>query len=362
MACGGLELNVLRIGEWLQSAGYPIVIFGEENSEVARRAAMAGLPFQHIFSKLKLLRPFAFLRLKLLVRRLKLRILVINTTRDITRAVMAKVLGGNRLKLLYLQHMQIGVDKKDLYHTWQYLHLDAWISPLPFLSRQVSTKTRMPRARVHEIPFGINLESFIEEKPEKAAARDLLGLPQNSIVAGVIGRLDPQKNQALLLHAAAPIIHAGVDLQILIVGTDTLDDDMQYGRELRELVLRLGISASVHFRPFRDDINMAYAALDIFTLTSQSESFGMVTIEAMAAGLPVIATRSGGTPELVDELSTGFLVDPADPTELETALRLLVEVPELRNNFGRAGRRKVIEKYSHLTQISDLGDVVKKIA
>jgi hypothetical protein len=79
------------------------------------------------------------------------------------------------------------------------------------------------------------------------------------------------------------------------VGANTLDNTDDYEAELHALADELGIANAVYFRPFQQDVRHAYAALDIFILASQAETFGMVTVEAMAAGLPVIATRSGGT-------------------------------------------------------------------
>lgn len=117
----------------------------------------------------------------------------------------------------------------------------------------------------------------------------------------------------------------------------------------------------MHFLPFRKDVNTAYAALDIFVLTSQAETYGMVTIEAMAAGLPVIATRSGGTPEVVRDKHAGLLFEPNNVNDLTATLRLLLDFPELRKRFGRKGRQDAIERFSHLIQVSQLTELIEKL-
>jgi D-inositol-3-phosphate glycosyltransferase len=140
----------------------------------------------------------------------------------------------------------------------------------------------------------------------------------------------------------------------LIVGANTLDNRSDYQRELEALCDELQIADSVYFRPFMQDPASAFAALDMFVLTSEKETYGMVTIEAMAAGLPVIATRSGGTPELVDDGQTGILFEPHCDEQLRAALRTLIVNSSLREQYGSAGRKKARARFSHRQQIAGM--------
>lgn len=353
-AWGGLELNVLRLARWLRAAGRDVLLIGKAETRLAEEAKKHGVDFHAIrpgsryfdYASVKSMRDVAEAQ--------GVGALIVNTNADLFRAVLTKILMHSRLKLAYVQHMQIGHAKRDLYHTWLYKKLDVWISPLPGLGRQVLQLTRLRPDKLRVVPLGIELENFTPRRMNAQTARHELNLPQDAIIAGVIGRLDPQKNQAMLLRAAAQLIHEGLPLKLLIVGANTLDNRSDYQRELEALCDELQITDAVHFRPFMQDPAGAFAALDMFVLTSEKETYGMVTIEAMAAGLPVIATRSGGTPELVDDGQTGILFEPHSDDQLRAALRTLVKNAHLRRQYGNAGRKKAMARFSHRQQIAGM--------
>lgn len=351
-AWGGLELNVLRLAQWLKAAGKEVLLIGKAETPLATEAQKNGVDFHAIRPTSRYFDYSSVKTMRTLAEAQGVGALIVNTNADLFRAVLTKIFTHTPLKLAYLQHMQIGHAKRDLYHTWLYKKLDAWISPLSGLAKQVLQLTRMAPEKLHVVPFGIELQQFKRHMPDKLKARHALRLPQDAIIAGIIGRLDPQKNQAMLLRAAAQLIHEALPLKILIVGANTLDNKTDYQRELETLCEELQITDSVYFRPFMQDPGVAYAALDIFVLTSEKETYGMVTIEAMAAGLPVLATRSGGTPELVDDGQTGILFEPHNDEGLRTSLRVLVQNAELRQVLGNAGRNKATLRFSHDQQIA----------
>lgn len=326
-AWGGLEINVLRMARWLSETDRDVVLIGREATPLASHARKTGLDFLAIAPASRYFDFGAVRQMQSLAERRGVKALIVNTNKDLFRAVLTKLFSRNSLKLAYVQHMQLGVEKRDLYHTWLYRKLDAWITPLAAFSKR-------------------------EQPP--AHARETLGLPHDGVLFGVIGRLDPQKNQALLIRAAAPLIRAGMKIKLVIVGENTLDAQRNYSHELRALCSELGVGDSVYFLPFMEDPKTAYAALDAFVLTSDCETYGMVTIEAMAAGLPVIATRSGGTPELVDDGQTGILFEPGNDQGLKTAIGVLLQNPDLRRRMGAAGRRKAFARFSHEAQISGM--------
>jgi|JI10StandDraft_1071094.scaffolds.fasta_scaffold32763_6 D-inositol-3-phosphate glycosyltransferase len=351
-AWGGLELNVLRLARWLKAAGKEVLLIGKAETPLAVEAERNGVDFHAIRPTSRYFDYASVKKMRALAEAQGVGALIVNTNADLFRAVMTKVFTHTPLKVAYLQHMQIGQAKRDLYHTWLYKKLDAWISPLAGLAKQVLQLTRLAPEKMHVVPLGIELRQFERHTTDRSEARRALGLPQDTLIAGIVGRLDPQKNQAMLLRAAAQLIHEGLPLKILIVGANTLDNKSDYQRELEILCAELQISESVFFRPFMQDPGLAYAALDVFVLTSEKETYGMVTIEAMAAGLPVLATRSGGTPELVDDGQTGILFDPQNDEGLRTSLRLLIQDGELRARLGRAGQQKAALRFSHEQQIA----------
>ncbi|NOZ72909.1 MAG: glycosyltransferase family 4 protein, partial [Chloroflexi bacterium] len=122
---------------------------------------------------------------------------------------------------------------------------------------------------------------------------------------------------------------------------------------LQSLAQELGIASHLIWAGYRRDMPQILAALDIVVVPStRPEPFGMVVIEAMASGRPVIATRHGGPRETIKEGETGYLVSPQHPSEMRTALVRLATQPPLRQQLGAAGRQRVIQQFSYPRHIA----------
>lgn len=159
-------------------------------------------------------------------------------------------------------------------------------------------------------------------------------------VVGTACRLEPVKGIRDLIEAIALLVEAHPALRLEIAGTGTLREALEGDAR------RLGIADRVRFLGWRDDLPSVMATWKIFVLPSLDEGFGVAALEAMAAGLPVIATAVGGLRELVEDGRTGFLVPSKSPRELAARLRQLFENPELREAMGAAGRQRAGEQFS----------------
>jgi glycosyltransferase involved in cell wall biosynthesis len=261
-------------------------------------------------------------------------------------ASLAKLGVGTGLKLVYMQHMHIGVDKKDLYHTWLYDNLDAWVVPLEILRKRLISKTNYDQSKIAVIPFGIEMERFTTALPSKPEARRNLELPEDAFIVGMVGRLEPEKCQETLVRAGALLSREDRPVQVLIVGNETMHEQSGYLAYLKRLTEELGTAEWVHFRPATTDVEGVYAALDIFALTSKSETYGMVTIEALASGLPVIGTRHGGTREIIRDGINGILIEREDPNALAAAIRTLMDSPDLASKLAQQSREDAVARYS----------------
>lgn len=159
-------------------------------------------------------------------------------------------------------------------------------------------------------------------------------------VVGSMGRLVPQKAMHVLLDAAPALLRANPDTRVLIVGDGPLR------RALEEQARRLGIAEAVTFTGYEEDVASAYAAMDVFVLPSRDEGFGLVFLEAMAMGVPVVGTRVIGSEDAVDDGVTGLLVPYNDPSALALAVRRLVEEPGLAARLRRTAGERVRRLYS----------------
>ncbi|HVP31971.1 MAG TPA: glycosyltransferase [Myxococcota bacterium] len=170
----------------------------------------------------------------------------------------------------------------------------------------------------------------------RAATRRSLGIPVDAPLLLAVGNLYPVKDHATLLRAAATL--PGVSVAIAGRGEEE--------EKLRALAAELGLGARLHLLGLRDDVADLHRAADLFVQPSRSEGLPLAILEAMGAGLPVVATRVGGIHEAVIDGRTGRLVPPADPAALAAALRELLDAPERRAAFGRAGAARAEQEFS----------------
>jgi len=166
-----------------------------------------------------------------------------------------------------------------------------------------------------------------------------------------VANLRPEKCHETLVAAAATLVQRHPNLRFLIVG------DGPERRALEALVNARGLSAHVQFLGHREDVPALLAEADAFVLPSRSEAFPNAIVEAMSAGLPVVATGVGGVPELVEDGRTGVLVRVGDPAHLAAALAGLIEHPEHAARLGREARRVVLQRYSFERMVSSFEEL-----
>ena len=191
-----------------------------------------------------------------------------------------------------------------------------------------------PRGRVTVLPGGVDTGAF---RPlDRAEARRRLGL-ENKRALLCVGRLDPLKRFDLAVSAAA-LLRERHEVEVVVVGGD-LDRDPEAGR-LRALAASLGMEGSVRFEGTvpHDELPWRYSAADVVLAPSWYESFGLVALEAMACGVPVVAARTGGLASLVRDGETGYLAPQHTPECYADRVEVLLANDALREAMGRAGR------------------------
>jgi glycosyltransferase involved in cell wall biosynthesis len=203
---------------------------------------------------------------------------------------------------------------------------------------------------------GVNIDRF---RPRSAAtARKELGLPANAPILCSVAMLIPDKGIQHLVKASASLVHKyGVkDLRVLVAG------EGHYHSELTQLVEKLGIAEHIQFLGRRNDVQTLVAASNIVVVPSVwQESFGLIIAEAMAAARPVVASRTGGIPELIDHDITGLLVNAGNSDELASAIYQLVSDPEKTGRMGVAARKLVEERFDLARQTVSLVDMYEAV-
>ena len=209
--------------------------------------------------------------------------------------------------------------------------------------------------RIAVIYNGVQTQNF-NSVFEQKSRRNHFGLQDEEIVIGCVARLDPVKNVTALIRA-----FAGIDrdtahrCRLLLVG------DGPELAELKRLVGALEIEARVVFAGMRRDIPECLRMMDIYVQPSKFEGVPNAVLEAMAAGLPVVATDVGGVCEIVEHGISGFLVHLGDDKALSNRITELVRDPAKSNNMGSAGRKRVKERFSMKKMISDYEGLYRRI-
>lgn len=207
------------------------------------------------------------------------------------------------------------------------------------LHRSMRSDLAVRAAKLHVIRNGVDAELF-RPPPERDVLRRRLGFAADDLLVGTTGRLEEVKNQQLLIEAAARLVPKHPRLRVVLVG------DGGRRAALEELRDRLGLERRVVFAGARDDVPAWLGVLDVFALPSHAEGTSVALLEAMAVGLPVVATRVGGSPDLVEDGACGRLTPPGDVDALAQALDGLLASPELRREYGTAARARACERHT----------------
>jgi glycosyltransferase involved in cell wall biosynthesis len=228
---------------------------------------------------------------------------------------------------------------------------DCIIAVDPQVKRDLVSYRVAPPEKIVVIPYGLHLEPYLACEVHQGKFRRELGLPAEAKLVGIVGRIFPIKNHRLFLDAATLIVQQDPRTRFVIVGDGILRPEME------DYAQRMGIADKITFTGWRQDLPRVYADLDLLAVTSNNEGTPFTAIEAMAAGCPVVATRVGGLPDLINEGQTGYLVPPGDAYAVAEAMLRLLHAPEIARHMGQAARARVKDGFEVRRLIQDTGQL-----
>ncbi len=192
--------------------------------------------------------------------------------------------------------------------------------------------------------------SLVQSREGGHEVRHRFGVPTNAPLLGTVANLFPRKGYDVMLRALPRILASMPDIHYLIVGSG----DAGYEGNLRSLAQSLGLQGRVHFAGFQESVFPCLAAMDLYVHPALMEGFGIAVLEAMAMSKPVVATRTGGLPEIIRDGETGALVPPGDHDSLaQTVVELLAD-PTKRSALGKAARDRIETHFTLETMMSHL--------
>lgn len=198
--------------------------------------------------------------------------------------------------------------------------------------------------KVKIIPFGIELEKYKHSSEQRKIIRSQENFSESDIVLGCIGHFGKEKGIDIIIHAFSKLISEAniTNIKLVIAGTGNKNETIF----INSLCRKLNLQNKVTFTGFDSNIERWYSSFDIFIHAARTEAFGLVLVEAMAAGLPIVASRVGGMIDIVAHGKSGYLVETENPKEIADAVLKLINNPELLHQFGNNGYKIAKSNYS----------------
>ena len=227
--------------------------------------------------------------------------------------------------------------RRNVFSRWKYSQVDLFLCASEAIRMMLIEDGVFPE-RTETVHEGIDLRQ-VEASPDLDPHSEFQ-LPRGVPIVGNVAALVPHKGQQFLIEAAAKVVSQIPDTRFVILGTGELE------RKLRRQIKHLQLDRHVLLAGFRPDVLSLQKGFDLLVLSSITEGLGTTLLDAMALGRPIVATRTGGIPEVVVDAETGILVPPRDAQTLATAIVDLLRDPERRARFGTAARARARERFS----------------
>jgi glycosyltransferase involved in cell wall biosynthesis len=253
----------------------------------------------------------------------------------------------NRPASITHKHNSVNLKKHNIFILLEMLSLifyDRIIAISQSVKRSLYTYEFVPKNKVYILSNGIDYSLFSNNSKIKTDLKD------GNITLGTVCRLEPQKGIRYLLLAMKTILAKFPDVKLEIIGTGSLLS------ELQTLSVEIGISNSVKFLGKFTDVIPFYKRMDIFVLPSLYEGFGIVILEAMAMGIPVVATNVDGIKEVLINDESGILIPPKNPEAIANVVNYLIDNPQIRERFSKEGKKRasLFDIKDHLIKLDKL--------
>ncbi|OGS45983.1 MAG: hypothetical protein A2539_06625 [Elusimicrobia bacterium RIFOXYD2_FULL_34_15] len=270
--------------------------------------------------------PFAIFRTKKIIEEVKPDIIHLHSAHAHTIGVIASKLSRHKSKLILSRRVEFGINNR-----WKYENVDKIVA-ISKRVKEILVKSGISENKISVVYSGVDLKRF--EKISNEYLNAEFNIKKEQIVIGTVGSLDRCKNHKNFIQAASIIKNSIPNSIFFIVGEGVLK------KELIAYTEKLGLSDSIVFTGFRNDIPQILSIFSIFILSSDSEGLCTSLIDAMASGLPIVATNVGGVPELIEDNTNGLQVSPDNPVQIVDAVMKIVNDKNLKMRFSQLNKIK----------------------
>lgn len=339
---GGMEMSMTVTADRMRARGHEVLPVCYPNSPIHER--LKKLDFDPLlFDLWGKFHPFKAWTLSRIINRAEVDLVHTDYSRDLFTLVPALKMARPTPLVLH-KHVGTKNPKNLPVHPILYGRVDCAIGISEVIARNLLETHPLRPDQVRLIHHGIDLERFRPAEDRRRAVRAELGMGEDGLLVGIVGRLQKHKGHLEFLEVARRILPAHPAARFVIVGEATRGED----EEANEILDRLngaGLGDRLILTGYREDVPDLLGAMDVFLFPTHAEAFGLVIVEAMAMGVPVVSSNCDGVPDIVQEGRTGYLVDPTDVEALAAAVEGLLADPGRRRDFGAAGRRRAVEAF-----------------
>ena len=341
---GGLEIHLLNLAVQLRARGHRVIVAGQPGRFVLSRAESLGLEtFEATVRRQDDFRDLA--RLRGFLRRENVDVIHAHSREDALVPALAARLAGVPVSVL-TWHLPFPF-KRRVQGNLILALLHRKLISISESVRQMHLRHGVSPRRLTVIHHGTDVAEFRTLSADPAAVRRSLTLGPEDVAVGIVGRVSPEKGHQDLLNALRQLAPTRPHLRGVVVG------DGPFEAEVRTLAAALDLTDRIVFAGFREDVGDVINALDMVAVPSVwPEPCSAAIQQGMALAKPVVGTRVGGTPEMIVDGETGFLVPPSDPAALAEALGRLADNAALRQTLGAAGLARV-EAHFSLRRMTD---------
>ena len=332
---GGLELYMYRCAVSLQQSDEVVAVVAP-GSPLQQRLQAEGITPHLLGWRNKALPLLAARRLAKIIDQEQVDLIHMHWGKDMALAAFARAFSRRKPKLVSTRQMQITRAKRDFYHNFLYNQVDLNITITRALAEAMARfLPSQCRDRITPLYYGVAAPREFINAGQRAAMRAEMGVSADGFFVGLIGRVKHYKGQHLLVDAVQRMVNEGADVYAIIVG-HAMEAD--YLAQLKQRVEREGLQQRILFRDFTDNVQQLMQACDTVVLTTVEETFGLVLVEAMRAGVAVIGSNRGGVPEIIEHGNTGLLFESGSSDSLYQQLRRYYDEPALRQRVAEAGK------------------------
>lgn len=355
---GGMEMVAVQTAQKLKERDHTVSFLAGAGSQSEKALKDSSISLLSILNR-GYVDPLGVREINNWIKEKRIDLVHVHYSKDLWKVVPA-LFGKKEIPLVFTKHIGTMRPKKDFFHWLIYKRVDAVIGISKLIQENVIKTHPIDPDKVMCIPNGVDLHVFDKKKVDRNSIRASLGIPPDALVIGTAGRLNWWKGYREFLEMAHKITKLRPSVYFIAVGGATVGEEKE-AEEIQNFARSLNLGNNLIFTGFRKDMVNLFSAMDIFVYPAYAEAFGLVLIEAISLGLPVVSSNCDGVPEIVVDGETGRLVPPRNSEVLTKTVLEMLNDRKRMEKFGSAGRSRVLKVYDLEKVVSRLEELYEEL-